>query len=89
MNTATVLREKHAPDQASEYMRGLDVDSIVYPEIHEDVPVFRNRRQWKRHLVAVHNAKYLDSKANPVSRNEIIREVVIDTVDGFQKGLGI
>lgn len=89
MNTATVLREKHTPDAPSEYRAGLNPDNIVYPDTHEDVPVFRNRRQWKRHMVHVHNATYLERQANPVTRGDIIRDVVIDTVNGFQKGLGI
>lgn len=46
----------------SEYLAGLNIDNIVMPETHEDVPVFRTRRQWKRHMVNVHNAQYLDRK---------------------------
>lgn len=56
----------------------------------EDSPVFRTRAQLKRHQARIHNAQYQDRKDHPeMYQRDVLREAIVDTVKGFQKGLGL
>lgn len=52
-------------------------------------PLYISKAELKRMKAREFNRQYDVDKANPKDPKEIIREALVETVNGFSKGLGL